>query len=274
MCRALDVRRSGYYAWRNRPESERSRENRRILGQIEVEYAKGKKVYGSPRIHDALRAQGETCGRKLVERLMAENGIRAIQSKKFVVTTDSEHEQPVAENVLNRQFEVDEPNKVWLTDITYIPTAEGWLYLSGVMDLCTRAVVGWSMGESLASSLTTDALKMAYQSREPGKGLLHHSDRGSQYASEEYRKLLTDYGMEQSMSRKGNCWDNAPMESFFSTLKKERVHHRRYRTRQEARRDIFEYIEVFYNRQRRHSSLGSMSPADFEKQWIQQRQAA
>jgi Transposase and inactivated derivatives len=268
------VTRSGYYAWRTRPESERSRENDRLLVQIRIAYKTNKKVYGSPRIHEALRSQGETCGRKRVERLMAENGIMAIQAKKFVVTTDSNHEQPVAENVLDRQFDVDEPNKVWASDITYIPTGEGWLYLSGVLDLCTKTLVGWSMDEKMESTLVTNALEMAYQRRQPESGLLHHSDRGSQYASEEYRKLLLACGMEQSMSRKGNCWDNAPMESFFSTLKRELVHHRRYRTRQEARRDIFEYIEVFYNRQRLHSSLGYMSPADFEKQWILQHQAA
>ena len=274
MCQVLCVTRSGYYAWRTRPESKRSTENDRLLAQIRIAYKTNKEIYGSPRIHEVLRAQGETCGRKRVERLMAENGIMAIQTKKFVVTTDSDHEQPVAENVLDRQFDVDELNKVWVSDITYIPTGEGWLYLSGVLDLCTKTLVGWSMDEKMESALVVNALEMAYQKRQPESGLLHHSDRGSQYASEEYRKLLLDYGMEQSMSRKGNCWDNAPIESFFSTLKRELVHHRRYRTRQEARRDIFEYIEMFYNRQRLHSSLGYMSPSDFEKQWIKQHQAA
>ena len=176
--------------------------------------------------------------------------------------------------MLDRRFEVNEPNKVWGSDITYIPTDEGWLYLSGVLDLCTKTVVGWSMADKLESSLVTDALKMAYRRRLPGTGLLHHSDRGSQYASEEYRRLLSRYGMRISMSRKGDCWDNAVVESFFGTLKTELVHHRRYRSRQEARRDIFEYIEVFYNRQRLHSSLGYMSPAEFERQWVEQRQAA
>jgi len=270
----LCVTRSGYYAWRKRPESERSRENRRLVVRIRIAYKMGREIYGSPRIHDALRSQGETCGRKRVERLMAKNGIRAKQVRKFVVTTDSKHDDPVAENVLDRQFEVDEPNKVWASDITYIPTSEGWLYLSCVIDLCSKTVVGWSMDDKMERSLVTDALEMAYRKRQPGRGLLHHSDRGSQYASEDHRKLLTRYGMQMSMSRKGNCWDNAVVESFFATLKRELVHHKRYRTRQEARKDIFEYIEVFYNRQRLHSSLGYMSPANFEKQWVLQRQAA
>lgn len=274
MCRVLRVTRSGYYAWLRYPESKRARENERLLTRIRIVYKENKETYGSPRVHQQLQKEGEKCGEVRVAKLMAVNGIRAKQAKKFVVTTDSNHDQPVAENVLDRQFEVDEPNKVWASDITYIPTDEGWLYLSGVMDLCSKAAVGWSMGDRLESSLVVDALEMAYRRRMPEPGLLHHSDRGSQYASTEYRNLLDRYGMEQSMSRKGNCWDNAPMESFFGTLKRELVHHRRYRTRQEARRDIFEYIETFYNRKRLHSSLGYMSPLDFESQWLEQRQAA
>jgi len=173
---------------------------------------------------------------------------------------------PVAENILNREFAVDEPNKVWASDITYIPTDEGWLYLAGVLDLCSKIIVGWSMNDSMERTLVMDALKMGYHRRLPSAGLIHHSDRGSQYASGDYQKLLEEYGMQVSMSRKGNCWDNAPMESFFGTLKKELIHHRRYRTRDEARRDIFDYIEVFYNRERLHSSLGYLSPVDHEKQ--------
>ncbi len=274
MCQVLRVTRSGYYAWQKRPQSKRSRENERLLIRIRAAYKMGRQSYGSPRVHKVLRAQGERCGRKRVEKLMAQNGIRARQKKRFVLTTDSRHDHPAAANVLDRHFVVDEPDKVWVSDITYIPTGEGWLYLSGVLDLCTKTVVGWSMGEKMESRLVMDALEMAYQRRRPGRGLLHHSDRGSQYASEDYRKLLSAYGMRESMSRKGNCWDNAPMESFFGTLKRELVHHRRYRTRQEARKDIFEYIEVFYNRQRLHSSLGYMSPSDFEKQWLLWHQAA
>ncbi len=204
---------------------------------------------------------------------MSANGIRAKQQRKFVMTTDSKHDLPVAENVLGREFSVDEPNRVWSSDITYIPTDEGWLYLAGVLDLCSRTAVGWSMSDSLERTLVVDALRMAYRRRRPGKGLIHHSNRGSQYASEHYRNLLKDYGMQMSMSRKGDCWDNAPMESFFGTLKKELVHHRKFRTRAEARRDIFDYIEVFYNRERLHSSLGYLSPLNYEKQ-IAAKQAA
>ena len=197
---------------------------------------------------------------------MSANGIRAKQKRKFVATTDSKHDMPVAENILNREFAVDEPNKVWASDITYIPTDEGWLYLAGVLDLCSKIIVGWSMNDSMERTLVMDALKMGYHRRLPSAGLIHHSDRGSQYASGDYQKLLEEYGMQVSMSRKGNCWDNAPMESFFGALKKELIHHRRYRTRDEARRDIFDYIEVFYNRERLHSSLGYLSPVDHEKQ--------
>jgi putative transposase len=266
MCLALGVSRSGYYAWRKRPASCRSRKNEELLEKIKSVHKKSKERYGSPRVHNQLLADGESCGRGRVARLMSANGISGKRKRKFVVTTDSKHDLPVAENILDREFDVEEPNTVWLSDITYIPTDEGWLYLAGVLDLCSRAAVGWSMSDSLEKELVMDALKMAYDRRRPGTGLLHHSDRGSQYASEAYRTLLDNYGMKMSMSRKGNCWDNAVMESFFGTLKRELVHHRRYRTRAEARKDIFEFIEVFYNRERLHSSLGYMSPLDYEKQ--------
>jgi len=266
MCRALEVSRSGYYAWRKRPASRRSMKNRLLLERIKEVHKNSRKTYGSPRVHRQLLAEGERCGRGRVERLMSANGIRAKQKRKFVATTDSKHDLPVAENILQREFHVEEPNRVWLSDITYIPTDEGWLYLAGVLDLCSRTAVGWSMGESLETGLVLDALKMAHQRRRPGDGLIHHSDRGSQYASDDYGDLLKSYGMQMSMSRKGDCWDNAVMESFFGTLKKELIHNRRYRTRAEARQDIFEFIEVFYNRERLHSSLGYMSPADYEKQ--------
>ena len=194
-------------------------------------------------------------------------GIRAKQKRKFVVTTDSKHDLPVAENLLDRQFDVSKPNTVWMADITYIPTDEGWLYLSAVMDLCSKGIAGWSMDGRMEAELVKDALRMAYARRNPSHGLLHHSDRGSQYASREYQTLLKGYGMQVSMSRKGDCWDNAPMESFVHTLKTELTHHKKYRTREQARRDIFEYIEVFYNRQRLHSSLGYKSPAEFESEF-------
>lgn len=273
MCCVLKVSRSGYYAWLGRPESKRTKENRRLLIRIKSVYKKSRKTYGSPRIREALKAEGETCSRKRVERLMADNKIRAQRRRKFVSTTDSKHNLPVAENILNREFAVEEPNRVWVSDITYVPTEEGWLYLAGVLDLGTKSMVGWSMSDSIDRTLVIDALKMAYGRRRPGKGLIHHSDRGSQYASAEYRNLLCEYGMQMSMSRKGNCWDNAPMESFFGTLKKELVHHRKYQTREEAKRDIFEYIEVFYNRERLHSSLGYLSPAEYENR-IAAKQAA
>jgi transposase InsO family protein len=261
----LAASRSGYYLWLAEPESSRSRENRRLVIEIKMIHEKSRETYGSPRIHESLKSSGESCSRKRVEKLMAINGIRAKQKRKFIMTTDSKHDLPVAENTLSREFSVDEPNKVWTSDITYISTDEGWLYLAGVLDLCSRTAVGWSMGETMDRWLVMDALSMAYRRRRPKKGLLLHSDRGSQYASEEYRNLVKEYGMQMSMSRKGNCWDNAPMESFFGTLKKELVHHKKYKTREEAKRDIFEYIEVFYNRERLHSSLGYLSPLDYER---------
>jgi putative transposase len=264
MCRVLSASRSGYYAWYARSESNRSVGNRRLLDRIRMVHKKSRRTYGSPRVHRQLVSEGEMCSRGRIERLMSVNGIRAKQKRKFAPTTDSKHDLPVAENVLGREFAVAEPNRVWVSDITYIPTDEGWLYLAGVLDLCSRTAVGWSMSQSLERRLVMDALGMAYRRRRPGRGLIHHSDRGSQYASDDYRNLLKDYGMHMSMSRKGDCWDNAPMESFFGTLKKELVHHRRYRTREEARRDIFDYIEVFYNRERLHSSLGYRSPLDYE----------
>lgn len=273
MCRVLKVSRSGYYAWRGRPESERDMENRRLVDRIRMVHKKSRKTYGSPRVHSQLVLDGERCSRGRVARLMSANGIRARGRRKFVATTDSKHDLPVAENVLGRDFSVAEPDRVWVSDITYIPTDEGWLYLAGVVDLCSRTAVGWSMSEGLERQLVMDALKMAYLRRRPCKGLIHHSDRGSQYASADYRQLLSDYGMQMSMSRKGDCWDNAVMESFFGTLKKELVHHRRYRTREEARREIFEFIEIFYNRQRLHSSLGYLPPAEYEN-LIAARQAA
>lgn len=273
MCRVLRSSRSGYYAWCACSVSKRSLENERLLERIRSIHKKSRKTYGSPRIYWQLISEGQPCSRGRIERLMSANGIRAKQRRKFVATTDSKHDLPVAENALARQFAVREPNKVWVSDITYIPTDEGWLYLAGVLDLCSRVAVGWSMSNTLERQLAMDALRMAYQRRRPGRGLVHHSDRGCQYASQDYQRLLRAYGMQASMSRKGNCWDNAPMESFFGTLKKELVHHRRYRTREEARRDIFNYLELFYNRERLHSSLGYNSPVQYEKMMAAQRAA-
>ncbi len=273
MCRVLGVSRSGYYAHQSRAVSRRASENAELIAQIEVIHKRSRNTYGSPRVHQQLLAEGTNISRGRVERLMRAKGICGKRKHKFCTTTDSKHDLPVADNVVDREFSVGEPDKVWVSDITYIPTGEGWLYLAGVVDLGTRAVVGWSMSESLERQLVMDALEMAYRRRHPQKGLIHHSDRGSQYASEGYRNLICGYGMQMSMSRRGNCWDNAVMESFFGTLKQELIYDRRYRTRAEARAEVFEYIEVFYNRQRLHSSLGYLSPADYHKKWAQ-RQAA
>jgi transposase InsO family protein len=238
--------------------------NRALLSEIRGIHREFRETYGSPSIWDALLKRGHGVGEHSVARLMRQDGLRAKTVKKWRVTTQSNHRLPVAANTLNRQFTVEAPNQVWAGDITYIWTAEGWLYLAVVLDLYSRAVIGWAMGAQLTGDLAQDALTMALQHRTPTKGLLHHSDRGSQYAATRYQQLLTAHGLTPSMSRRGNCWDNACVESFFGTLKRELVYHRQYRTRDEATQDIFEYIEVFYNRLRRHSTLGYHSPAEFE----------
>lgn len=265
MCRVLSVSRSGYYAWRKRPVSPRKMANDIVLEKIKAAHRKSRQTYGSPRIQAELVAQGIRWGHNRVARLMRLNGLRAKQKRAFKVkTTDSNHHQPVAPNLLGQNFEAQRQNQKWLTDITYIATAEGWLYLAVVLDLYSRRIVGWAMSDRLERQLVIDALLMALQSRRPPPGLLHHSDRGSQYASQAYQALLTKHQLRCSMSRAGNCYDNAPMESFFGTLKSELIHHRRYATRAEARADIFEFIEVFYNRFRRHSALAFQSPVMFE----------
>ncbi len=266
MCRVLEVSRSGYYAWRSRPASNREIENKALAEKIKSIHAKSRRVYGSPRVHRKLLAEGFQCSRGRVARLMRRHDIRAKSKRKFVVTTDSKHNFPVAESLLDRQFDVESPNRVWVSDITYIPTDEGWLYLATILDLYSRGIVGWSMDSSASRRIVLDALEMAVGARKPAKGLIHHSDRGSQYASGDYRKALAEHGMLCSMSRKGDCWDNAVIESFYRTLKTELVHHRNYATREGARQEIFEYIEVFYNRQRIHSYLGYLCPLDYEAQ--------
>jgi len=266
MCRVLQVSRSGYYAWRKRPVSEREMANQKLTAQIKEIHQDSRQTYGSPRIHAELASQGVKCGHNRVARLMGQAELRAKQKRKFkVTTTDSAHDYPVAPNLLNQDFQAGRPNETWLADITYIATAEGWLYLAVVMDLYSRRIVGWAMDDSLERWLPLAALQMALETRQPPPGLLHHSDRGSQYASDDYQAVLTKYQMQGSMSRAGNCYDNAPLESFFGTLKTELVHHRHYATRAEAKTDIFEYIEVFYNRYRRHSALDNLCPAVFEK---------
>lgn len=265
MCRVLEVCKSGFYAWLKRLESPRSRENRRLVVEIKAFHQRSRQTYGSPRIHADLKATGHTCGKHRVARLMREHGIVSRHKRKFRATTDSRHTHPLAENKLQRRFEVSKPHRYWVSDITYIPTREGWLYLAVTLDLFHRKVVGWAMDRFINQQLVIDALNMAIKNSNPGSGLVHHSDRGVQYACKAFQALLKAYGIQCSMSRKGDCWDNAVAESFFHTLKVELIHDRKYNTRQEALADIFEYIEVFYNRQRRHSYLGYLTPAEFEK---------
>lgn len=264
MGRALAVSPAGYYAWRARPESRRAMHNRILLTEIRVIHRESRETYGSPSIWDALMRRGRGVSENRIARLMRAEGIRAKTVKKWRATTQSRHRMPVAANVLDRQFSITRPNRVWAGDITYVWTAEGWLYLAVVLDLYSRAVIGWALEARLTGDLARQALTMAIRHRTPKGGLLHHSDRGSQYAATAYQQLLTTHGMTGSMSRRGNCWDNACVESFFGTLKRELIYHRQYRTRDEAPQDIFEYIEVFYNRLRRHSTLGYSSPAEFE----------
>ena len=266
LCRVLGVSASGYYAWRERPDSTRRTANRQLLGDIQRLHAEHHGRYGSPRVHAALRTEGRTVSRGRVERLMRAASLRATAARRFrPTTTDSRHALPVAPNLLRQEFVAEAPNQVWLADITYLHTGEGWLYLAAILDLATRKVVGWSMREHMRAELTCAALTMAIQRQRPAPGLLHHSDRGGQYAADDYRKLLGAAGMQQSMSRRGNCYDNAPMESFFHTLKVELAHQRRWATRDEARRDVFAYVETYYNRQRIHSSLGYRTPEQMER---------
>ena len=264
MCRALAVSPAGYYAWRGRPESLRSVANRALLTEIRVIHQESRQTYGSPSIWYALVRRGQRVGEHRVARLMRRAGLRAKTVKKWRATTQSSHRLPVAENTLNRQFTVEHPNRVWAGDLTYVWTTEGWLYLAVILDLYSRRVIGWAMSHRLTVDLTERALTMALTNRTRTAGLLHHSDRGSQYAAMSYQRLLHEYGITTSMSRTGNCWDNACVESFFGTLKRELVYHRHYTTREDAKQDIFEYIEVFYNRTRRHSTLGYHAPAEYE----------
>jgi transposase InsO family protein len=272
MCRVLDVSRGGYYAWLRRqeqgqgqPPGKREAANRQLSDHIWTVFRRSRGTYGSPRIHADLREQGIACSRKRVARLMSRHGIAAKRRRLYkVTTTNSKHSYPVAPNVLNRRFSADRPNEKWLTDITYIPTREGWLYLAAVLDVYSRKVVGWAMDKTMEQGLVASALRMAAAQRRPGEGLLHHSDRGSQYAAHDYQRLLSSHNMICSMSGVGDCYDNAMMESFFSTLKSE-CSTGIYSSRAEAHRDIFEYIEVWYNRQRRHSALGYQSPHAFEQ---------
>jgi putative transposase len=264
MCRLLAVSRSGYYAWARQPESRQSLRRRRLTKMIQIVHAESDATYGSPRVHRDLLAGGQPCSVNLVAKLMRVAGIAAKTRRKFKLTTDSRHHLPVAENLLDRHFQAERPNQAWVSDITYIPTREGWLYLATVEDLYSRRIVGWAMNSRINSRLVVDALQMAVDRRQPDAGLIVHSDRGNQYCSDHYQRLLREHGIRCSMSRKANCWDNAPMESFYRTLKVELVYWRDYATRHEARQSIAEFIEAFYNRRRRHSTLGYVSPVEYE----------
>ena len=264
-CRVLRVSPSGYYRWRQCPVGQREARRAALLQAIRLVHEQSRRTYGAPRVHAALHHRGLQHNRKTIARIMRENQIQSKITRRFKVrTTDSHHAHPVAPNVLNRNFRSERPNAVWLCDITYIPTGEGFLYLAGVMDLFSRKIVGWSMASHLRVELVEGALEMATRQRDPQPGLLHHSDRGVQYCCGEYRELLQAWGMTASMSRTGDCYDNAPKESFWATLKNELMSDGTFATRDEARAAIFEYIEVFYNRQRIHSSLGYVSPEAFE----------
>lgn len=266
MCRVFGVSRSGYYSWQSRRPSARRQDNHRLLQEIRQIHGAAKGRVGSPAVFHELLARRVRCSRKRVERLMRDNGLRSCHGRRFrPATTQSNHRFPVAANLLNQQFTETRPDKVWLTDITYIRTREGWLYLAAVLDLGTRMIVGWSAGKDLSRQLTIRALTTAIRRRHPPSGLLHHSDRGVQYACHDYQALLNRHGFVPSMSRKGNCYDNAVMESFFHTLKVELVHRENYRTQLQATNDLFEYVEIYYNRKRRHSSLNYMTPSEYDE---------
>ncbi len=268
MCRVLAVSRSGYYAWCERPLSARAHADQQLGLAIRAVHAASRRTYGSPRVQAELGAQGWRCGRHRVARLMRAAGLAGQPRRRFRGTTDSGHAFPVVANTLARQFAVARPNQVWAADLTYVPTDEGWLYLAVVLDLASRRVVGWAMQARLTEGLALDALHMALGQRRPGGGLVHHSDRGSQYASRAYQAALARQGIHPSMSRRGNVGDNAVVESFFATVKTELVHQRHYRSRREAQADLFDYLELWYNRRRRHSALGYLSPAAFERQQV------
>jgi len=265
MCQELEVSPSGYYAWRHRPPSAREMANQELFKKIETVYNDSDGTYGSPRIYHELKAQGVSCSENRVARLMKLRRLRAKRVKRYKSTTKRNKKHRAAPNLLKRDFTADRPNRKWLSDITYIPTQEGWLYLAAILDLYARRIVGWAMSERMTSDLTLAALRMAIQQRRPTAGLIHHSDQGSQYTDQAYQDLLESHDIQPSMNGVGTWYDNAPMESFFGTLKGERVHHCVYRTRDEARPDLFYYIEAFYNRRRRHSSLDYLSPEAYEQ---------
>ena len=265
LCRTLQVSRAGFYAWQTRPPAPRTRADERLGLEIAAIHAESRQRYGSPRVHAELADRGCRTSRKRVTRLMRGRGLAARRRRRFRVTTHSRHRFPIAPNLLARQFERAVPDQAWVTDITYVPTGEGWLYLAVILDLCSRFAVGWAMSERVTDELTLAALGMALARRRPAHGLLHHSDRGSQYASDDYQRILAEHGIVCSMSRRGDCWDNAVAESFFATVKVELVHGATWATRATARTELVEYLELFYNGQRRHSALGYLSPRAFER---------
>ena len=274
MSRIFGVSASGYYTWLDRPLSKRAKEEERLEVEIKAAHKRTRQTYGPERLQRDLAEHGIRAGVCRIKRIRKKLGIRCKQKKKFKATTDSKHSLPVVENLLNQDFEVLAPDKAYVSDITYIPTEEGWLYLAGHKDLCSGRIVGYAMAERMTKKLVCESLVKAVALKRPAKGLINHSDRGSQYFSSDYSDLLEKFGMLPSMSGKGNCYDNAPMESFWGTIKQELVHHRRYRTRQEAIRDITEYIEIFYNRQRRQAKLGFLSPVAFEQKFYARELAA
>jgi putative transposase len=265
MCRLLAVSRAGFYAWRKRPMAARTRQDQVLAIAVATIYAEHHGRYGSPRVHIELRERGQRSGRKRVARLMRMQALHARPKRRYRTTTDSRHGLPISPNLLARRFTVAEPNTAWVTDMTYLWTPQGWLYLAVIIDLFSRRIVGWAMSERIDRNLALDALRMALAQRRPPRGLIHHSDRGSQYASGDYQQLLAQHGLRGSMSRRGDCWDNAVAESFFASLKLELVYQVQWQSRAEARTAIFEYLEGFYNRRRRHSSLGYLSPVEFER---------
>ena len=267
MCHVLRVSPSGFYAWLGRPESERSKRHQRLLVDIRAVSKRTRQSYGSPRMHSELADLGHKVGRHQVADVMRKNGVRARRKKKFRVTTDSNHDQPIAPNILDRDFSADVPNQVWVGDITYLWTKEGWLFLAVVLDLFSRRVVGWETSDKIDAGLVGRALQKAIALRRPPIGIVIHHDRGSQYASKDYRRLLESIGAVASMSRKGDCWDNAVSESFFGSLKTEWVPEDGYETKEDGRRDLFNYIEGFYNRERRHSTINHLSPVAMERTW-------
>ena len=274
MCRVLDVTASGYYAWISRPPSQRKRDDVRLAMEIRAAHKRTRETYGPERLQKDLAANGVKISVHRVKRIRKDLGLRCKQKRKFKATTDSRHTLPVAENLLDQRFGITTaPNQIWVTDITYICTEEGWLYLAGHKDLFTGEIVGYAMAERMTKNLVNQSLLRAVASKRPQAGLIAHSDRGSQYCSKEHRRLISQFGLQPSMSGRGNCYDNAPMESFWGMLKNELVHHKRYATRKEAIRDITEYIEIFYNRQRRQERLNYLSPAAFVKSFYEKEAA-